>query len=212
MGKNLFRQNRDEFDWEREMRKDEMRINTYMKELPKFIDLPDEESVILKKMQSYPDLIPPDSEWGTYMSGSSDDFDVDDDAPEDENWQDRDGADIYMTFTRLSYHWAIVFASSIRKDCTVQAMRILCQYGKLIARAADILDVEAEELPSLRLALSKRLIAETSAMMKDMKDLSSNQPEISQLTTAHTDKLQELREKLLDLSEKIRREKDNGKK
>ena len=37
---------RDEFDWEKEIRKDDDRVHDYLAELPRYIDLPDEDKVI----------------------------------------------------------------------------------------------------------------------------------------------------------------------
>ena len=37
----------NEFDWERELKKDDARISTYMSELPRYIDLPSEDAVIM---------------------------------------------------------------------------------------------------------------------------------------------------------------------
>ena len=36
-----------EFDWEAELKKDDARISTYMLELPRYIDLPSEDAVIM---------------------------------------------------------------------------------------------------------------------------------------------------------------------
>ena len=43
---------RDEFEWEKEIRKDDDRVHDYLAELPRYIDLPDEDKVI-----SYTDLV-----------------------------------------------------------------------------------------------------------------------------------------------------------
>ena len=52
------KENWNEFDWERELRKDDARVSTYMSELPRYIDLPDEDGVIMKQIQRRPELIP----------------------------------------------------------------------------------------------------------------------------------------------------------
>ena len=36
----------NEFDWEKELRKDDERIHTYFRELPSYIDLPNEDELI----------------------------------------------------------------------------------------------------------------------------------------------------------------------
>ena len=47
-----------EFDWEAELKKDDARISTYMQELPRYIDLPSEDAVIMKHIQDKPELVP----------------------------------------------------------------------------------------------------------------------------------------------------------
>ena len=53
----------DEFDWERELRKDDGRIHTYLAELPSFIDLPGEEDLIYKRIQRHEELVPHGGVW-----------------------------------------------------------------------------------------------------------------------------------------------------
>ena len=52
-----------EFDWEKELRKDDERVHTYLRELPKFIDLPQEEALIFQKIQRREELIPHGGVW-----------------------------------------------------------------------------------------------------------------------------------------------------
>ena len=42
---------RDEFEWEKEIRKDDDRVHDYLVELPRYIDLPDEDKVISKRIR-----------------------------------------------------------------------------------------------------------------------------------------------------------------
>ncbi|MBR4666765.1 MAG: hypothetical protein IKO93_23050 [Lentisphaeria bacterium] len=54
--------NWDEFDWEKELRKDDERVAAYMDELPRYIDLPSEDAVIMKHLKEKPGLVPPDGD------------------------------------------------------------------------------------------------------------------------------------------------------
>ena len=60
--------NWDEFDWEKELRKDDERVAAYMDELPRYIDLPSEDAVIMKHLKEKPGLVPPDGDYaGTFL-------------------------------------------------------------------------------------------------------------------------------------------------
>ena len=54
--------NWNEFDWEHELRKDDERVAAYMDELPRYIDLPAEDTVIMKHIQEKPGLVPTDGD------------------------------------------------------------------------------------------------------------------------------------------------------
>ena len=47
---------RDEFEWEKEIRKDDDRVHDYLVELPRYIDLPDEDKVISKRIEQLPEV------------------------------------------------------------------------------------------------------------------------------------------------------------
>ena len=45
----------DEFAWEKELKKDDRRIEAYMQELPRYIDLPSEDDLIMKRVMEKPE-------------------------------------------------------------------------------------------------------------------------------------------------------------
>lgn len=195
--------NMNEFDWEREIRKDEARINTYLNELNKFLDLPDEENLIMKKLQRNPELIPNNAALSNInFSGFSEDDEDDFLSPEE--LQKKEGADIYMQMQKLAYHWNNVFAAELKPECIPSGMAITCTYGKLLARLADVLDVGQDGLSNLRIALCKRVISELSELAKHFDNLTGEQPEIKPVLDTHYSQLHIIREKLLDLLAKTR--------
>lgn len=198
--------NMNEFDWEREIRKDEARINTYLNELNKFLDLPDEENLIMKKLQRNPELIPNNAALSNInFSGFSDDDE--EDFISNEELQKKEGADIYMQIQKLAYHWNNVFASEIKPESIPSGMAITCIYGKLLARLADVLDVGQDVLLNLRIALCKRVIADLSELAKHFDKLAEEQPEIKPVLDTHYSQLHIIREKLIDLLSKTREKK-----
>ena len=59
---SIYRQNRSEFDWEREIRRDERRISKYYRELMYCLDLPGEEEMIYDQLAAHPGLVPAGSD------------------------------------------------------------------------------------------------------------------------------------------------------
>jgi hypothetical protein len=195
--------NKSEFDWEKEIRKDEARINSYLKELPNFIDLPNEEEMIMKKLQKHPELIPQNVDWENIsFSEIFDDFD--DDFFFSDDWQKKEGADVYILLEKLAYQWGVVFASALKKEEMPAGLAIICLFGKILARTADILDLDQAELPNLKIALCKRIAADINKLSGDLKALSERYKKLSSLIDNHQERLQTVREKILDILEKTR--------
>jgi len=195
----------NEFDWERELRKDDARVNTYMNELPRYIDLPDEDAVIMKQIQRRPELVPQGSDWERMpLQSLFDEIDYDEDYMSSDEWQRRDGADVYMLLGRLSSQWAVAFASNIHKDAIQPGLRILCLYGKLMARTADILDFDSDEFPALRIAICKRISRDIDILIGEFKAIVEAQPSLQVKADGHVAHLQQAREKILDIIVKCR--------
>lgn len=196
--------NKSEFDWEKEIRKDEARINSYLKELPNFIDLPNEEEMIMKKLQKHPELIPQNVDWDNIsFSEMFDDFD--DDFFFSDDWQKKEGADVYILLEKLAYQWGVVFASALKKDEMPAGLAIICLFGKILARTADILDIDQEELPNLKIALCKRIVADINRLSGDLSAMSERYKKLSSLINNHQERLKAVREKIIDILEKTRK-------
>ena len=96
--------NWSEFDWENAFKADDARVNLYMRELFRYIDLPSEDELIMRRLTNDPEyrkisdpaltekLIP-------YFRKRPADKD-----PENADlaWQKRDGAASFMLFSRLA--------------------------------------------------------------------------------------------------------------
>ncbi len=203
--KTPYNRNWDEFDWEREIRDEETRIHTYMQELRHYIDLPNEEEMIMKRLQRYPELITQSEEFGDmWMSDFFEEFD--DDYIFSDDWRKKDGSDVYLQLEKLAAQWAVIFASALDDKNASAGMRILCLYGKMLARTADILDVTTENYPSLKVALDKRLVNEINKIIGELDALGTSQSRLSIRTEAQKSHLLTIREKLLDILEKSRKQ------
>jgi len=202
----------NEFDWEAELKKDDARINTYMRELPRYIDLPAEDAVIMKHIQDKPELVPFGGDYeNTSFAGLFEPPPEEEEDPAfDEEWHKREGADLYIIFGRLAKLWAQFFAGFYGREPTAAGMRILALYGKLMARCADIIDMDEEEYPALKIAIVKRLLADMNGIMGELRSFGTAYPEAASRTDFHFEHIMAIREKMLKLLEKYRSRK-NGK-
>ena len=152
---------RDEFEWEREIRKDDDRVHDYLVELPRYIDLPDEDKVISKRIRrrgsTWEDFGPSDD-------GYDDDYD-DDDIPEEDFIRHRDGSDVYTAASKMAIDLTEYFAVERDPETSRAMMRALTLLGKLMARSLDILRLEDGDLITFRIALTKRFLADLNELI-----------------------------------------------
>ena len=195
-----------EFDWEKEIRKDEERINSYLNELKNFIDLPNEEELIMKKVFKNNSLIPQNNENPSFSSGN----DLHEEGgiliPDDE-WRRKDGGDIYILIEQLATQWNSVFATELPQELMLIGIKITSIYGYLLARTSDILNLD-EELPALRVALCKRLHSKLSDQIGFLYEIAKQAPQLSHTVKTHVSHIQSIRNKLISLLEKIRKPTD----
>ncbi len=182
--------NRSEFEWEKEIRLDDERVHDYLKELPRYIDLPDEDKVIYKRIRHND----PQNFHGGDFGG--DDFSPDnpEDEPDvtDEDFiKQKDGADVYNTASRLAMELCEYFASLEDKDVSRTMVRAMTLVGKIMARSVDIVRLDEGDLLTFRIALTKRFLADVNDLLGEIEQLPDPVREI------YTDEVFELRDLIL---------------
>ena len=152
---------RDEFEWEKEIRKDDDRVHDYLAELPRYIDLPDEDKVISKRIRRR------GSTWDDDFDAPPDDYDDDDydDVPEEDFVRHRDGSDVYTAASKMAIDLTEFFAVEKDQAAARAMMRALTLLGKLMARSLDVLRLEDGELITFRIALTKRFLADLNELI-----------------------------------------------
>lgn len=151
---------RSEYDWEKELRRDDERVRTYLAELPTFIDLPQEDAVIFKRIQCReerkPHPIP------LFQEKWDPDYDPDSEEEREarDAWLRREGADIFLASVRLARGFAMLFAMDPKTARTPEFMTLLTMLGKISGKLADAVELAPDELPALRRALCKRIAAD----------------------------------------------------
>ena len=195
----------NEFEWESELRKDDARVAAYLDELPRYIDLPAEDAVIMKQIQEKPGLVPADGDYsGTFLDNMFEPEEESGEVDFTEDWQQKDGAEFFIAGGRLARLWAQFFARETAPEVTRHGMRILCLYGKIMARSGDLIDMEEDDYVPLRIALVKRLLADVNELMGEFSVLSGLVPAVQEAADFHFENLLSFRDKLLDLLRKYR--------
>ncbi len=216
MPQNPDKEKWNEFDWELELRKDDARVNTYANDLPKFIDLPDEDGVIMKRMQKRPELAPAGGDWSKlgpvpYDSGEDDGEEDEEAPPENEvDWRTAPGAVVYCESARMARDWAAFYACCRTPELLIPTMTVLCLYGKLMARSGDIIDMSLdEESPPqsrpLKIALCKRLLSDVNALMGHFMKIRRDFPLHAAKCQEHEAVLGQLHDNLLDVMGELRK-------
>ncbi len=189
-----------EFEWEAELRVDDKRIQKYMNEISKFIDLPKEEEIILKRITSDKKLI-----------SHQDVVDVNilsilEKPNEDEffdNWDTRKGANIYIEIEKLASVWSTLFVK-IKNSDFEKGINIVCRYGKLLAKLADLVDLDARDIPGLKIAVCKRVYDEINNLIGDLYSISDCKSELGHKPLEHIEHLKISREKILKFIKELR--------
>jgi len=190
---------RDEFAWEKELRRDDERIRTYFSELPAFIDLPQEDAVISRRIQCREERIP--HAIPLFQEKWDPDFPSD---PEEEReardaWLRREGADIFLASVRLARGFAMLFAMDPKSAQTPEFMSLLTILGKISAKLADTVELAPDELPALRRAVCKRIVSDLNdaiGLQNYLLNNAGNEEAVSHLCSLGT-QLRVIREDVL---------------
>ncbi len=195
--KEFYSKNWNEFDWEMELKKEDVRTNLYINDVNYFIDIPGEEKILLKRLQDNPKLTTHKVSWrDKYFSNitdsTEDEFFVYDD------WKNRQGANIYMAVEKSASLWCIIFSSFDNIKLNKLGIEIICDYGKTLGGIADLIELSEEDVPTLKIALCKRIHTEINVLigkLYEVSELMSNSTKINELIL----NLQIVRERILDL-------------
>ena len=192
-----YRQNRSEFDWEREIRRDERRISKYYRELIYCLDLPGEEEIINEQLSDHRGNPVPAGKAGE-LPNNRRFFDRDED--EDEDQPPRPYSPLVTLVDRLAAEWCAVSASILDERLFVSGgVSIACAYAKLLGRIADFADADPVRERTLRISLLKRAIADINDLAGAFHEIGAWQNSIRDAAARQVEELSLLRERLTDL-------------
>lgn len=164
----------DEFDWEKELRKDDERIHTYFRELPSYIDLPNEDELIYKRIKRREDLVPHGGVWPLQFWEQEDPSEEDIDPMtqmREKALQVPAGSSALVICNRQAKILAMLCVMDPGLAKREEVMRLQCMTGKLIVMLINILNLMPSELPALRIALCKRCLAVLNEIYGELKKL-----------------------------------------
>lgn len=208
----------DEFDWERAFRQDDERIRLYMRELPQYIDLPEEDELVLAKIASSPtytkcDKLLSEKLSSYFMSHEESAGNAREEEEDPEAWQKREFAPPFMLFTDLARLWAQEFARHPEGELPhTPFLRVAAIYGQLILRSSDLLDLPENEVRcrALKIAIAKRILAGINTLCGELEGMGNSYSCLTDICRNHFEKVLQMRENITDFIAKVRREKNGG--
>ena len=194
-----FRENWDEYAWSQEIRKDEMRIAGYFRELPVYLDMPGEDNRIFESIMSQKELLP------TGVSDLRDmlqeEFDSAEEEEGDENKLPNCQFKLSMSkqLARLSEQWALLTADKVGTEKSQYVLAVVCAFGKAISRLYNIEESEDDsENSALHIGLFKRLLADLNELVKLMEEFFDILDIPSQINKEFVDQIAEIRDQAID--------------
>lgn len=188
----------DEFQWEREIRKDEMRISGYFRELPTCLDLPAEEELINAQLTANQDF----SSGIAIQLGFADD-EADDEA-EYGSREKEFHSHLVETLDVLATDWNLLYASKLHNELLPQGLGTACAYAKLLARTSDFAEPQQDCSPELLLSIGKRCLSDLNALAGRLKALGNTQLDIAGEINEHLTMLAEIRDQLISMLDELR--------
>lgn len=196
-------ENWNEFRWEREIRRDEKRINRYFSELPHCLDLPNEEEAIMDRLMAHPDLVPVGAAWrNTEIIDFF--FDDEDDFFDAAELRRRKGSDLLFDASKLAREWNVLIVAESEAKMFKSGLAVTCLFGRLLSRCADVLEIEEQHMAGLKLGLYKRILADINDIAGALIKIKSACPAIILKVDVFIGYLHHIREKVIDYMNEVR--------
>ena len=196
-----------EYDWEREIRKDDARVSAYITELPRYIDLPGEDNILIRTIKRRLGTEKEEEDWGP-VPADEENLSI---FPSAENWRAVPGGPVYHNCAVLARDFSLGAATCTRDEIRPRIMRVLTLYGQLMARAADLIDMSLEKEraamddddcdvpPNLIIAAVKRLLSYQNKLAEELRLLEEESPEMAAHADAHLEATGMMHDYLIDL-------------
>lgn len=195
----------NEFQWEAEIRKDELRISRYFKALAGCLDLPGEEDLIYKRLMAQPELVPTGVDASAaVMRDIFEGAQAGDEEEEGEwegsggDWRRKPGAEACRRIEYLAGEWNVLAAALETPERMVRALGVSCLFGKLLSRVYSLTDGDGDAPPSLRVSLLKRVLADINDLLGALGQWNADRHVSRERLDWLSDQLQHFREAAID--------------
>ena len=181
-----------EGDWEKEICRDEGRINRYFHDLPVCIDLPDEEEFIFADIASIPELIPGNTtseEWKKLRRFE----DGPDSGEEDTLEQFKSDDECIVLLDKLSVKWSILSVDKLDRQLWLKSAGITCGFAKLISSVENFNAADKNAELALKKILGKRMLKDLDMLSGLLSAAGAVQESIHDEMESFTDSLARLR-------------------
>lgn len=172
MGRFRNSHNWDEFRWERELRRDERRINLYFAELASCLDLPGEEDIIAGLISEETEPVASAAGRGSdvlrgwsYLAPRDEEQDYDDDPVPAR----RPEQAVINQLDSLAARWNMMWVGMLRPEYTPAGLSIGCAWARLLARMADFADADETADRGLKITLGKRTLADINELAEALR-------------------------------------------
>ena len=166
-----FRKNWDEFAWELELRKDELRIARYFETLPGCLDLPGEDDMIFRRLMEQPELVPTGVHDPRHISIFDWENDPDNEEYEGAPPRQRGNFEGLRRLENLASEWNLLVAAQLDEKFFHPALAVTCGFGKLLSRILNLSDVEESgDAGALRISLTNRSLADNNELSRLLED------------------------------------------
>ncbi len=193
----------DEYRWEGIFREEDQCINTYMKELPRYIDLPEEEEILFNRIRKLQKELPEANQlYDRLYECQCDSCDEESLLPDD--WRSMPGADIYKRVLEHSCSWTRTYASDLSPETMNLGLKGVCLYAVLLSRIVSVMEMPAD-MPSLVVASCKRMNSTINEIVGLGNEISRLQPDLSIKMGELSSRILLVREKVITLMEDNRK-------
>ena len=182
----------NEADWEKEICRDEGRINRYFHDLPVCIDLPDEEEFIFADIASIPELIPGNTtseEWKKLRR-----FEDGPDSEEDDSFEQcKSDDECIALLDKLSVNWSLLAVDKLDRQLWLKSAGITCGFAKLISSVENFNAADKNAELALKKILGKRMLKDLDMLSDLLSATGAVQKSIQHETESFANSLARLR-------------------
>ncbi len=160
----------NEYEWECEIRRDELRISRYFQALPRYLDLPGEDEVIYSKLSAQAELAPvrENSYPWQFLKGEGED--QENEMSEEEvisSLRLNQGFDLFQMLEAAVREWNAFSCFNFDSLPRIKfGLYVAAVYGKMLSRVYNFVEIGNDQsAAALKASLIKRVLAELNVLI-----------------------------------------------